>query len=111
MIKGSTANASIFILVGFALFLHSVFPSRGAEVVLKVIDREPPKELGDSIRQTLQAKAVQLLDGDKLIYEFWFCKDVALKSSPESAAKTLSAIAETTLVGAVNVGNGQRDYK
>jgi len=78
---------------------------------LKVADKEPPKELDASIRAALQPKAVQLLDGDKLVYEFWFDSEVPLKSKPASTAKALDALKETTLLGAISVPNTKRDYR
>ncbi len=83
----------------------------GAELTLKIVDKEPPKEVGESIRKTLRPKAVQLLDGEKPVYEFWFRAEIPLKAKPESPAKALPAIGETTLLGVAIVQGVQRDYK
>ena len=85
--------------------------SVAADRTVKVTDKEPPKELDASIRGKLQTKAIQLLDGDKPVYEFWFSSEIPLKSKPASPDKALDALHDTTLLGAVNVGAGQRDYK
>src|SRR5207245_1545972 len=73
--------------------------------------KEPPRELVGLIGKALQPRAVQLLDGGKPVFEFWFRSEVPLKSKPGSAGKALDVIQETALLGAVSVGSGQRDYK
>ena len=84
---------------------------RAAELTLKVADKEPPKELDASIRALLQSKAVQLLDGDKPVYEFWFCNEIPLQSKPETVGKGLDAVKQATLLGAVAVPKAKRDYR
>ena len=82
-----------------------------ADVSVKVVEKERPKQIADAIRNTLQPKAVQLLNGTTPVFEFWFCSEVPLKSKPSSPDKALDAMAETTVVGAASVAGGQRDYK
>lgn len=82
-----------------------------ADLSVRLTDKAPPRELAEAIRQTLQARAVQLLDGDKPVYEFWFCKTVAAQAAPESAAKALDAVKPTTLLGVATANGGTRDYK
>jgi hypothetical protein len=82
-----------------------------ADLTLKVTDKEPPKELDASIRATLQAKAVQLLNGDKPALEFWFATEVPLTAKPSSAAKALDAVKPATLLGAMVVPQARRDYR
>lgn len=96
---------------GLALIcLFSVRSSAG-DLTLKIVDREPPKEIDESIRKTLQPTAVQLLDGNKAAFEFWLCSEIPLQSKPESPAKALDAIKQSTLLGIVAVGTDTRDYK
>ena len=94
-----------------ALSVHLTNHSHAADFSVKVADKEPPGQIGESIRKILQPKVVQLLNGDTPVFEFWFGSEVSLKSKPGSADKALGSIHETTLLGAVSVGNGQRDYK
>ncbi len=82
-----------------------------ADFTLKVTDKEPSKELGDAIRATLQAKAIQVLDGEKPAFEFWFAKELSLKSKPASLAKALDSVEPATLLGAVSVSAVTRDYR
>src|SRR5439155_18649709 len=91
-------------------FLH-VNAATAADLALKLADKEPPKELDASIRAKLQTKAVQLLDGEKPVYEFWFSAEVLLQSKPASAGKALDAIKQATLLGAVAVARDARDYR
>src|SRR5438046_2538072 len=99
------------VLLGLGFFVQSALCSAAAELALKVVDKEPPKEVGESIRKALQSKAIQLLDGDKPVYEFWFRTEIPLKSKPESVEKGLQAIGETTLLGVVIVQGSPHDYK
>ncbi|PYJ82820.1 MAG: hypothetical protein DME22_17345 [Verrucomicrobia bacterium] len=99
------------LLLGIAVWVQLTNDSRAGDFSVKVADKEPPNQIGESIRKALQPKSVQLLNGDKPVFEFWFGSEVSLKSKPGSADKALGSIHETTLLGAVSVGNGQRDYK
>jgi hypothetical protein len=98
-------------IVAFTFFSGSEYSVSAAEFSVKVLDKAPPAEVGESIRTALQAKAVQLLDGEKPVYEIWFRRELPLKSKPESPSKGLPAIAETSLLGVVAVQRAQRDYK
>src|SRR4051812_41173266 len=62
---------------------------RAADAALKVVDADPPKELSEAVRKTLQNKAVQLLKGDKPIYEFWLNGQTPITAKPESESKSL----------------------
>lgn len=99
------------VLSGLALLL---FPARwtgAAELTLKVEDKEPPQEIDASIRSRLPAKAVQLLDDDKPVCEFWFSAEILLTSRPASVAKALDSVKQATLLGAVSVASDRRDYR
>ena len=82
-----------------------------AELALKVADKEPPQALDASIRKALQSKAVQLLDGDKPVYEFWFSAEIPLQSKPASSVKALDAVKQAALLGTVSVSKAGRDYR
>ena len=99
------------LLLGVALSVQLADHSRAGDFLAKVADKEPPNQIGESIRNTLQPRAVQVLQGDKAVLEIWFRSEVPLKAKPGSVDKAMDAIAETTLLGAMSVGNGQRDYK
>lgn len=86
-------------------------PASGSELTLKVADKDPPKAFDASIREVLQPKAVQLLDGDQPIYEFWFRKTVPLKRKPESVEDALKSVAEATLLATAVVTKSRRDYR
>lgn len=78
----------------------------GAEMAVKTVEKEPPAELASAIRETLAPSALQLLEDDELVFEFWFRREVPLQSEPSSPHDTLKPIAETTLVGALLVHPG-----
>ena len=81
-----------------------------ADLTVKVVDKPPPNDVDESIRKLVQSRAVQLLDGDKAVFEFWLC-EAALKAKPESPGKALAAVREFSLLGIASVSGGQRDYK
>ena len=99
------------LLLGTLLTCLLINASTAADLAVKVADKEPPKELDASIRAKLQTKAVQLLDGEKPVYEFWFSAEVPLQSKPASAGKALDALKQATFLGAVAVSRDQRDYR
>jgi hypothetical protein len=95
--------------------LWTVFASAGiapaAPLALKATSAEPPKELNAAIRARLDPQAVQLLDGDKPVFEFWFVADLTLATTPASPAKSLDTLKQATFLGAVRVSRDQRDYR
>ncbi len=97
-------------LLAFALVL-STAEGFAASLTLKVVDKEPPKELDLSIAAKLQKSAVQLLDGDKPVYEFWFAAELPLTAKPAAPAKALDAVKQATLIGAVSIPKALRDYR
>jgi hypothetical protein len=84
---------------------------RAADLSLKVEKKEAPAELDPSIRKAFQSEALQLLDAGKPTLEFWFSNEVPLTTKPDSSAGGLQAIKQTTLIGAVAVHKGGRDYR
>jgi len=99
------------LLLGTLLAFLQVNASTAAELVVKVSDKEPPKELDASIRAKLRTKAVELLDGENPVYGFWLSAELPLQSKPASAGKALDAIKQATLLGVVAVSRDQRDYR
>jgi len=97
------------LLPAVGLLLATTAPA--ADLTLKFSEKQPPRELDASIQARLQTKAVQLLDGAKPAYEFWFCKEIPLQSKPASTAKALDALKETTLLGAAYIPVSRRDYR
>jgi len=80
-------------------------------LALKVVKKDPPSAIDESIRKTLQPTAIQLLDGDKAAFEFWLSAEVPLQSEPASPSAAMDAIKQSTLLGVVAVGSDTRDYK
>jgi hypothetical protein len=98
-------------ILGAAILVQLAGRIDAADFSVKMTEKEPPKEVGEAIRKLLQPKAMQVLNGNTPVFEFWFSSEVPLKSRPAAADKALEAIPETTVLGAVTVGSGQRDYK
>ena len=99
------------LLLASVLSVAFVLSSHAADFTVKAADKEPPKELSDAIRQLLQPKPVQVLDGGRPAFEFWFVKEVHLKSKPATLAKALDSLEQATLLGAVSVSADTRDYR
>ncbi len=87
------------------------FAVSAADTTVKLADKEPPKEVDQSIRTLLQQKAIQVVSGDKPAYEFWLVKELPLQSKPASVAKALDSIKQATLLGVVAVPAAKRDYR
>lgn len=85
--------------------------SGAAEFTVKVADKAPPEGVADGVKEVLEPKAIQILDGEAPLCEFWFRRDIPLKSKPASDSDSLKAVDEITLVGAAMIGKGLRDYK
>ena len=98
------------LLFAFALAMAAATGS-AASLTLKAVDKEPPKELDPSIAAKLQKSAIQLLDGDKPAYEFWFVSELPLTVKPGPPAKALDAVKQATLIGAVSIPKALRDYR
>jgi len=94
-----------------AALLLCALAASAADVTVKVTDKQPPGDIDPSIRSLLQAKAIQVVSGDKPVYEFWLAKEVPLQSKPASPAKALDAIKQATLLGVVSVPAAKRDYR
>jgi len=101
----------IWLVLASAISVSLSGGTNAADLSVKVADKQPPNQISESIRKTLQPKAVQVLDGETPLFEFWFSAEVPLKSKPASTDKALDALRETTLLGVAAVSNGQRDYK
>ena len=102
---------NLSLLLGIVFCVQFGNGSKAADLSLKIADKEPPQALDASIRKTLQSKAVQLLDGEKPVYEFWFSAEIPLPSKSASPAKALDAVKQATLLGAVSVSKAGRDYR
>ncbi|HKQ36847.1 MAG TPA: hypothetical protein VJ063_02145 [Verrucomicrobiae bacterium] len=89
---------SLILLLATAIVLSA------ADLKLKTSDASPPKELDASIQKLLQAKVIQLTDGDQPVFQFWLVKELP-------GAKALDAVKPATLLGAVAVSKPQRDYR
>lgn len=80
-------------------------------LTLKQAEVAPPDEVASGMRDLLDSQAVQLLDGDKPIFEIWFRKDIPLKSKPDEGASALSLIDEVTYLGVVSVHERRKDFR
>lgn len=91
--------------------LFGTFAAQGGELTVRVANKPFPKEIGPDFQALLQPQAVQLLDGEKTVLEFWLAKEVALQAKPASAATALDAVKPATVLGAVAVPAARRDYR
>jgi hypothetical protein len=93
------------------LFLAVSLPLTAADYSLKLADREPPKEIAAGLRGALQPKSVQVLAGDKPVFELWLGTEALVSAKPDGAAKSLAVLKPTALLGALVVTGDQRDYR
>ena len=89
----------------------SIAVAHAADLTLKVVDKDPPKELNAAIRAKLQTKVIQLLDGENPAVEFWPVTEVPLQAKPASDDKALESVKQATLFGTVVISKAQKDYR
>ena len=100
------------LIAGLVSALIAVIQVEAADLSTKAIEKSaPPRELDESIRKLLQERSVQIVDGTKAVYEFWFVREVPITAKPASSAKALETLKQTTLLGAVFVSKNARDYR
>jgi hypothetical protein len=102
------AVATVVVLV---VFLALSTPAMSQGLTLKQSEVAPPEEVVAELRDLLDANAIQLFDGDKPIFEFWFRKDIPLASAPAEGTSALSAIKELTYLGVVRVHERKKDFR
>ncbi len=99
-------------LLAAFITLAITFPfSARAEYSLKTTEKSPPESFSKAIRDTLQPNSIQVLNDGNLVFEFWFRQAIPLKTAPESLAKSMDAIRETTLCGVAIVHKAPPDYR
>ena len=106
MIRHTLAIAALLALVSLA-------PAADTKVTVKVEKAEPPKELTDAVRKTLDAQAMSVLDEKgKLICTVWAAKalDTKATADPKKGLK-YADVEETTVVGAVKFAEEWKDYR
>lgn len=86
-------------------------PAVGQELTLKQAQVDPPDEVAADMRGLLDTNAVQLLNGDKPVFEFWFRKDIPLSAKPGDGTSALSVLKEVTYIGVVNVHERRKDFR
>lgn len=89
----------------------SAFPGFAADGDLKIVDKEPPKEIDASIRALVAPKCVQILEGGSPAFEVWFASSSQITAKPESVSKSVAAIKPISLLGVVSVHGNKRDYR
>lgn len=82
-----------------------------ADVVAKTEKKAPPEEVSEPIVKVLSDTCYQIVDGDKLLFEFWFCAALPLKEEPQSPEKSLDALKMASLLGVVRIHKDLQDYR
>jgi hypothetical protein len=103
-------------LPAFAALLALAASSFAADTKLtvKVEKADPPKELTDAVRKTLDTRAMSVSDDKgKVICTVWAAKAIDTKATEEQAKAGLkySHVEETTIVGAVKFEEEWKDYR
>jgi len=82
-----------------------------ASLSLQEVELAPPEELSAEIAALLQPTAMQLLDGEHPVWEFWWVKAVPLETAPDDGPAGPANLGITTLLGVARVHTDQRDYR
>jgi hypothetical protein len=89
-------------------------PGPEAKYSIKTANTAPPASLHEAIRNTLDSKSVQLLDGKgTVICELWFRRSLPVKASPEQLKSGIvyRDLEESTVFGAARFDVQSRDYR
>jgi hypothetical protein len=84
------------------------------KMTVKVEKADPPKELSDAVRKTLDTQAMNVFDEKgKLVCTVWAAKALDTKATAEQAKAGLkySQVEETTILGAVKFAEEWKDYR
>src|SRR6476659_2349842 len=102
------------LLPAVAVLLFLAAPAPAAKLTVKVEDAPPPTEVATSVRGLLDAKALSVYDGDKLLCTVWPRKEFESKTATADQAKnglTYSELDESTVVGAVKLPAVWTDFR
>src|SRR5262249_47566764 len=101
-----------------AMFLVLAFHAAGAaaeeKYSAKVAEAPPPDQLKPAIRDLLDAKAVQVMDGKgQTLCEVWFRKVIPAKAAEEQVKNGLTyrELPQTTVMGAIRFDKPAKDYR
>lgn len=104
-------NGILGTVFGLCVFAVMSAPAMCQGLTLKQTEVAPPEEIVAELRDLLDPNAIQLSDGDKPVFEFWFRKDIPLGSAPGEGTTALSTIKEITYLGAVRVHERRKDFR
>ena len=97
-----------------AMFAAASFvPAQDGKYAIKTADTPPPKELSEAIRKVLAPKSVRFFDGQKLVAEMWFRKEVPADATPEQIKNgvTYRELKQSEIMGALKVDQTWSDYR
>jgi len=60
----------LWLVLAAAISVSFARETNAADLSVKMADKQPPQQISESIRKTLQPKAVQVLDGETPLFEF-----------------------------------------
>lgn len=72
-------------------------------ISLKIVDKDPPAELDETVRKQIAPKAYQLDNGGGTFYEFWFVPTLSVSAIADDTRDTLLSVEEVSLLGALVV--------
>jgi hypothetical protein len=99
-------------LVGLIALVPLIAAQEG-KFTVKAATNAPPKELADDVQKLLGKSSIQLLDGDKVIGEFWFRGDIPADATAEQIKNgiTWREVKQTEVIGAVRFEQDWTDYR
>jgi hypothetical protein len=101
--------ASVFLVLGTGSFI----PAQDSKYAIKTADTSPPKELSEPIRKLLGPASVRFFEGQKLLAELWFRKEVPADATPEQIKNgvTYRELKQSEIMGALKVEQDWTDYR
>ena len=97
--------------LGIMAWMGPLPSALAVDLQLNVIDKKPPSVFAAPIRDVLSSQCVQLVNGAKPLYEFWFRQEMPLKGKPAMVEEGLRAVTQSALMGVAVVHKSRRDYR
>jgi hypothetical protein len=95
------------------LAVPSFVPAQDSKYAIKTADTPPPKELSEPIRKLLGPQSVRFYEGQKMMAELWFRKEVPADATPEQIKNgvTYRELKQSEIMGAFKVEHDWTDYR
>jgi hypothetical protein len=103
-------GGSVALLLALASFTGAADPNKCS---VKLASSEAPKELAEPVRQLLSGQSLQVAEGDKVLWEIWLPKQLAVKATGDEVQKGINyrKLEESTILGVMRVNQAWNSFR